>query len=205
MNDLNATTRLDLDWTPANTSASLQKVFEYVMDLADGAINWYAEKKKTKRFFALVFRVMAIVLGAIAVLLPTLGELFAQFVSQNWKPLIGAGGTVVLGGIAGTLLLLDKFYGFSTGWMRYISSELQIRQIQQEFQLDWEREKSSWQGNAPNKDQVFLMMTKCKTFATQVNNCIRSETDAWINEFKSAIRQIDESTKDKSTSKEPVA
>ena len=130
-----------------------------------------------------------------------LGELFPR----NGESVIRAGWTAILLGIVGALLLLDRFFGFSSGWMRYISTELQLRQIAQEFQMDWEAEKAAWQGNAPSKDQILQMMARCKAFVPQVNNIVREETRIWIQEFESAIRQIDESAKAKTAITEPGA
>lgn len=45
--------------------------------------------------------------------------------------------SIVLG-IAAGLVMLDRFFGFSTAWVRYISTELHLRQILDEFRLDWE-------------------------------------------------------------------
>ena len=193
MKDLGAAPRLSLDWTSEKAAASLQQVFSYVMDLADEATRWYVGGKNVKRFFARSFRMLSILLGTAAALLPTIGELYAG----NGKSPIGAGWTAVLLGIVGALLLLDRFFGFSTGWMRYMASELQIRQMAQEFHLDWEAEKAAWQGNAPSKDQISQMMARCKAFVTQLNNLVREETNAWMKEFESALRQIEESAKSK--------
>src|SRR5262245_53233265 len=139
MNDLGPAPRLALDWTPPNAASSVQQVFDYVMNLTEEAISWYVSAKNAKRYFARGFRALSILLGATAALLPTLGELFPH----NGKSVIGAGWTAVLLGIVGALLLLDRFFGYSTGWMRYMAAELQLRQMAQEFQIDWEAEKAN--------------------------------------------------------------
>lgn len=199
--DLGNTERLSLDWSPAGATKSLQEIFGYVMSAAEETIDWYVGAKNVKRHFARTIRVSSILLGAAAALLPTIIELFPD----NNRLHIGAGWTVVLIGIAGTLLLLDRFFGFSAGWMRYISTELQLRQITQEFQMDWEAEKVIWQGNPPSTDQITQMVARCKAMITQINNLVRDETNAWIKEFESAISQIDESVKFRTGIVEPGA
>lgn len=132
-----------LDWSPGKETEAVAHVFQHVMAQAEAAINWYLKGKQRKRAGASNIRVLAIVLGTAAAFLPTVGELL---ISQWGEIHIGTGWTVVLLGVAGALLLMDRFYGFTSGWMRYIVAELQIRQIRDEFQLDLETERASWGG-----------------------------------------------------------
>jgi hypothetical protein len=44
--------------------------------------------------------------------------------------------------------------------MRYITAELQLRQMAQGFQLDWEAEKAGWQGQEPKKEQIAAMLAQ---------------------------------------------
>ena len=65
------------------------------------------------------------------------------------------------------------------GWMRYITAELHIRQIHQEFEMDWEAEQASWGGTAPTKDQVAQMMARNKVqrhVSYKWGNCILAFT-----------------------------
>jgi hypothetical protein len=105
----------------------------------------------------------------------------------------------------GALLLLDRFFGFSTGWMRYMATELQLRQIAQELQMEWETQRASWKGDPPGEEQVQEMMARCRTFVSQVNTIVRDETNAWMAEFQSALSQIDEAAKARPAITEPGA
>jgi hypothetical protein len=204
VDDLATAPALSLDWGSGHTEQALQAVFDHVMTLADEAIAWYVDAKNRKRLYARGIRVLAIVLGATAALLPTVSEI----IENTWdtsERVIPAGWTAVLLGIVGALLLMDRFFGFSTGWMRYIDAELKLRQITQEFQLDWEAERAVLRGDEPTREQALAMLARCKAFATQVNTIIRDETSAWIKEFERAISQIDESVKAKPVISEPGA
>jgi hypothetical protein len=204
VDDLGVSPDLTLDWSGGQREASLQQVFSHVTKLANDAIEWYIAAKNTKRVYARAIRMLAILLGAVAALLPTVSEIVESTRGMSER-LIPAGWTAVLLGIVGALLLLDRFFGFSTGWMRYIRTELQLRQIAQEFQLDWEAERSGWQGSDPTPDQTLAMLARCKAFVTQVNTIVRDETTAWVEEFESTLRQIDESAKARPAVSEPGA
>ena len=172
------------------------------MGQAEASIRWYIRAKRPKKLYASNFRVLAIILGAVAGLLPLLGEMYPL---DGGKPRFPAGWTAILIGVAGALVLMDRIFGFSTGWMRYVSTELELRQIADEFQLDWEAEKARWQGAPPSQEQVTQMLARCKTFVTQINTVVREETSVWIQEFESTIKIIDETVKAKPAISEPGA
>lgn len=199
--DLSTTPRLELDWTPAHSETSLNEVFHYSTSLADQSIEWYVSAKKAKQKGARRIRIASIVLGALAALFPTIVELTAK----DGQYRIGAGWATVILGIAGALLLLDRFFGYSSAWMRYIVAELQLRQINQEFQMDWETERAGWQGSSPSKEQITQMLARSKAFISQVNTIIREETNVWVQEFQNTIKYLDESIKAKPAVTEPGA
>src|SRR5262249_31734782 len=70
-----------------------------------------------------------------------------------------------------------------------------IRNALQVFQLDWEIQRATWQGITPNERQVQEMLARCKEFLTQVNTFLENEMTAWIQEFQTALNQIDTAAK----------
>jgi len=131
--------------------------------------------------------------GTVAGIIPIL----AQILTENGKPRIQPAWASVALGIAAAFVLLDRFFGFSSAWMRYIATKLNIRQLTQEFQLDWEADKTAWLGAEPTSDQLRSTLARFKAFVTQINTIVRQETDAWIQEFQSTLKQIDEAAKAK--------
>ena len=71
--------------------------------------------------------------------------------------------------------------------------------------MEWETQRSSWKGEPPGEEQVQEMMARCKTFLSQVNTIVRDETSAWMQEFQSALSQIDEAAKARPAITEPGA
>lgn len=112
--------------------------------------------------------------------------------------------SIVLG-VAAALVVLDRFFGFTTSWIRYISAELHLRQILDEFRFDWEAEVASWKSVTPSDEQVQKALARCRAFATQVNGIVREETNLWVAEFQDTLKQLDESVKAKAAAAAPGA
>lgn len=195
-------TRGDQAWDAANATASVQSVYQRVETHAASVIDWYLSAKHSKRVLARAYRTGALILGGLAGLLPVFAQmrLGSSAESNAWwsflLPLVEqpAWASVFLG-LAALLVLLDRFFGCSTAWMRFITTENQVRQALHEFQLDCDMEQASWEGSQPNAEQVQKALQRCKAFMTKVDDLVRAETDKWVGEFQDAIKQVDEMAK----------
>src|SRR6185503_9882880 len=73
--------------------------------------------------------------------------------NRRETPIAPAWASVLLA-VALLFIAIDRFFGFSTAWMRYISAELQLKQLKETFELDSEAMLASLQGQPPSPDQV---------------------------------------------------
>jgi hypothetical protein len=201
--DLGSSPLLKTSWDEAASADSLDTVYEHVMTQTSKSIDWYLKAKKVKKWCARFTRIYAVMGGAVAAGLPTLAEMYPE-VFTYLRIKAGSGSALILGTIA-AFVLLDRFFGFSSGWVRFTRTQLHLRQIAQEFQMDWEVERASLQGKPPTQQHTLKMLARCKTFVIQVNTIVREETDAWIQEFQESLKMIDDSTKPKSAGSEPGA
>lgn len=194
--------RADQAWDPANAAASVQSVYQRVEAHATSVIDWYLSAKRSKRVLARAYRTGALVLGGLAGLLPIFAQMRGGPAADSkawWSfllPLVEqpAWASVFLG-LAALLVLLDRFFGCSTAWMRFITTEQQVRQALHEFQLDCDMEQASWEGSQPGPEQVQKALQRCKAFMTRVDDLVRAETEKWVGEFQDAIKQVDEIAK----------
>ena len=180
-----------LSWEPDKVEGSLDVVFQHATKKAKDAIGWYLVSKRRKQIWAVGLRVGAILSASAAGILPMLSQIFVT----NGNPVIPPVWASVLLGLAAAMVVLDRFFGFSSGWMRFIAAEMELHQILEEFQMEWESERAAWKGSGPNDDQVQKMLDRAKDFVLQVNTLVRDETNAWIAEFRSALKQVDELAK----------
>ena len=84
--------------------------------------------------------------------------------------------------------------------MRFIRTEMHLRQLHQEFEMNWERERAKWAGQEPSAEQVQQMFGRAVAFVTRVSEVVRQETEEWVLEFQSTLRQLDEAARERSDS-----
>ena len=178
----------ELHWDDDHRRQSLDIVYKRAEDHALSAISWYLHAKRSKKNCAQSLRIGMIGSSAIAGLLPLLSQIY-----QNQLSSLSPAWTTIALGVAGVLMAIDKYFGCSTAWMRYIATEHRIRQSLHEFQMDYDMEQSKWTDNFPNSEQAQTMLCICKAFISQVDTIILQETNEWLVEFQNAAKQKDES------------
>jgi hypothetical protein len=101
--------------------------------------------------------------------------------------------------VAGGAMALDRFLGGTSGWIRCMKTELQLRDELEAFELEWEFGRAALLGNVPTLDQTIAMLQRAKSFAAHVNAVVQTETNAWVEEFQSSVKQIDEALRTRTT------
>lgn len=189
-----------LTWDDNDAAGSMERVAEAVSAEAEHAINWYLEKKESQKRGARWLRVIAIMLTTAATLVPILIEIFENWITANstgasrpwWA---SAAWSSVLLIIALALVLLDRFYGCSSAWMRFISTELQIREALHAFRMDWQIGRARWKDGKPTEEQIEAGLQSCRGFLGQLDATLKSEVEVWVQEFRSALKDIEEAVK----------
>ena len=182
----------DLAWDPEKAEESLQKVFTHVIGDAEAAIRWYAENRAGKRRGGLASRGLAVILIAAAGLLPIVSQLLNTLRTPRYiDPLLA---TFAIGAAA-ALVGFDQRFGWSSGWMRYVSTSMAIRTALEAFEIDWICQRAALHGDRPKPDQINEMLAKCKEFTIKLNSIVAEETNIWVQEFQATLKQIDEAVK----------
>ena len=99
---------------------SLEKLYQFVNAECARAITWYFQKKRNKRIFGSLFRVGAILALAVSGIIPVLGEIYEVDDVPRISP---AWATIALA-CAALLISLDRYGGYTSGWIRYMRTGL---------------------------------------------------------------------------------
>jgi hypothetical protein len=187
--DLAITPLKNLDWSKEKRRHSVKEMFDYVTKEAEDAIKWYLQKKFNKRRCARYIRICAITLTSISGIIPLLSQIWRN----NGDPVIEPAWASVALTLAATLWGLDRFFGFSSSWIRFIFAETQIRNMLQEFKLEWEIKRSESKGQELSDSQVKEMLSMCQSFLKSINDVLTDDVKQWKENFTSAAKMIEDS------------
>jgi hypothetical protein len=181
----------DLKWTENGATASLEMLYQFVNDECDRATKWYFDKKKTMKFLGYVFRVGSILALSIAGVIPILGEIYEKGDVPGLSP---AWATFALA-VAGVLIFLDRFGGYTSGWIRYIRTAQTLSRLQSDFRIEWESKKLTLQSSQTDSATVDLAIQQIRYFLAQVNSIVGAETDEWAKDFQKVLAELEKKTK----------
>jgi hypothetical protein len=122
-------------------------------------------------------RVGAIVLGAVAVILPIVGQIT---VGPDGNPSIEPAWASVALGAAAALVALDLYFGFTSSWMRFMATEMQLTRLRHDFEYRWEEARAR---GAPFEE----LLEHAREFVVAVHAELERETSAWVSEFRSNL------------------
>jgi len=187
-------------WSCGPGDGQLQALFNYVVKQAYDSIGWYWKKKTWKARLSRAIQWIAIVLTATAGLLPVAGQLFVTYTHRSGSILQSGLVSSVLVGSAAALLGLDKAFGFSTGWARYVLAATDIRRLLETFRMEWmilvNTSCPPPGSNAqPSPELVSALLTKARDFRVAVENVVVQETKDWVTEFQNNMAQLEKDVK----------
>lgn len=172
----------ELDWDSTNRAAALSAVFAHAVAVSTAAQTWYAEKRPAKRLWGRALRVLAILLGATGAVLPILAEITAT----AGNPVIAPGWSAVALALAATCVGLDRYFGFSSGWMRFMAAEQRLVRQRHDFEYSWNQLLATESGT-PTGDDVVKLVGLAHANVLVVQDIVAGETSDWLAEFRGAL------------------
>lgn len=167
------------DWDPGDPAGSLTLLYRWTVKTAESRIAWYDRSRKPKRAGSQWLRVFSILFAAIGALCPLVDA--TKIVGD--KILLGQWGYVFIA-VAAAIVGYDKYFGLSTGWMRYIETQLSLEKALKEFQYDWIILNAQ-------QTSTSALLRRIKDFSLQIDSLVKQETDAWVLEFQSSVAELE--------------
>jgi hypothetical protein len=181
----------------------LVEKYDAAIKLAKEQAQWYAGNKKGKKTCSKAIRLLSIVLIGLGGLFPIIKKVNEVDVS-NW-------GYITIG-VAGTLLFIDRFFGLSSGWIRYTLTEMEIYRQMREFEQRWiiavlkinlppppppvgavlpppDAPPAPDPGTL-STDKIIEMITLIKDFSSQIDEIVKQETNSWATEFQTNMADL---------------
>jgi hypothetical protein len=171
---------------------SLEKIQRFVNSECEKAIHWYYAKKRPKKICGYLFRAGAIIAIAISGVIPVFSEMLENDSGTRLSP---AWATIALA-VALLFIALDRFGGYTSGWIRYIRAGQILSQLQSDFRVSWETLRMSMQRKpADTEEHLRQGIDLCQKFLAQVNETVRAETDQWSQDFQSFLLELEATAK----------
>jgi uncharacterized coiled-coil protein SlyX len=186
-----------LVWDSGDVAESLTQLCNYVTEEACRTEQWYWARKSPKAFLSRAIQLLAVTLTALGGIFPILVkmQLFPGF--SNYLRSAGVIGAIEPGlwssffiGSAAALVGLDRMFGFSSGWARYVLTGTTIRRTIEEFRLDWTSLLAE-SSQTPTPAQSLALIGRAKQFRMAVEGMVLKETQDWVTEFQNNIAQLE--------------
>jgi hypothetical protein len=193
----------------------LVKKYEEVIKEAEKQADWYVINKDRKKKWARFIKAFAIVATGLGGLIPILQVIFPSGKQlsalqtpgseQVWHFSIDPNYGYLLLAISGILILFDKYFGLSSGWIRYITTELGIRKKIRELKFNWMIEINKYNYCAVILDctQAEALLNILKDFTIKVDELVNQETSAWAAEFQTNLGDLQKTIDSKMDSMKP--
>lgn len=155
-------------------------------------IAWYLRRKRWPAFLSRTTRHLAVLLFVFGSLMPLLGSLELSWVPSQAKIGVAYAGNLgyVLLAFAGALVIADRFLGFSTTWMRFMTTQMAMQRELEGFQLQWmlwhlQNTEAPLSADAVNKAIALLVGLQNK-----VANLVDQEFQTWLTQFQQELAAL---------------
>jgi hypothetical protein len=194
--DLKPVVQQPFVWEAATARNTVNDLYKILVEKTNTTIQWYLDKKKGPAGAAQTCRNAAVFLTVLGGLCPILKTAYSGNLFD--KITFGDLGYVLLA-FALAIVLVDKYAGYSTAWMRYIKTNMRLEGMLQDFQYDWQITcvQSDFDRTTPEAEKVVKLLTKLKDFAKQVSVEIENETQEWVTEFQQSLALLAKASEDK--------
>ncbi|HLK93179.1 MAG TPA: SLATT domain-containing protein [Polyangia bacterium] len=182
-------------WRGDDWAKSLEALYGAVEARALSSIKWYMNARRSHSLWSKLLRGATLLFAVAGTLVPLVDAINGR---QKWVSFeIGQWGYVCFA-IAGAFVLIDRYFGLSSAWMRFSSTGLILQRELRRFQLDWASAFASVSGDnlAPADAEKFLDLLK--RFSATVEDEIERETNTWIAEFRSGLADLERLAKEPS-------
>ena len=96
--------------------------------------------------------------------------------------------------LAGLVQLGDKIFGWSSGWLRYITTATAMERLTLQFELDWAASLIAHAGGLGPTD-VRALSDLAKQLLLELDKRRAEETESWVAEFNAGMAALNEMVK----------
>jgi hypothetical protein len=176
----------EVDWSAADHRSAAAILYRWTEAAAISTLNWYLLEKKSKARWSRSLRILSVLFIAAGGIAPLISVATDNTAYAFWRyPILGLGAACIG---------LDRAFGFSSSWMRYLGASAMIEKILIEYQLKWASLTVTWKSNAIDIDQTHQAIAEIRSFAGQLSEVVSEETETWIADFRGHVSRLEAET-----------
>ncbi|MBN1296053.1 SLATT domain-containing protein [bacterium] len=179
---------------------ALPSIYEKAKRDAETFPAWYWSSIRTKRLTSLTVRWLTFVLLIVGTVLPVLAGIGENAASKLLMTQIGVCALVV----GGLFQVGDRVFGWSSGWLRYITTVTSMENLVRTFELDWARYVLDKGGKLTDTDTKPLFDIAI-TLQKGLRQLQVDETEAWKSEFNTGATLLSDLIKSQRESSDKAA
>ena len=183
--NLTASQLPELDWG-ANYRSTATTLYRWTESAAISTLNWYLGEKKSKARWSRYLR-------ALSVLFITAGSI-APLISVGTNNTTYAFWGYPILGMGAACIGLDRAFGFSSSWMRYLNATAELQRLLIDYQLKWTALTITWTDSQADPNELREVISEIRNFARQLSDLVAAETESWIAEFRGHVSRLEAET-----------
>ncbi|MFF2143366.1 MULTISPECIES: DUF4231 domain-containing protein [unclassified Kitasatospora] len=162
---------------------ALRALFKWVEGAAIETISWYISEKTSKAKWSRSLRFLAVILAVLGTVMPVVSVGLGWTLTAIW-------GYALLGLGAGCVAL-DKAFGFSSAWTRYLSVATALSRQLMNFQVSWVRVEREFSIKGQSDEIFEQAFSEILRFVDIFNLMIEQETLSWVSEFQANLVKLE--------------
>jgi hypothetical protein len=169
---------------------TLASIYTHAAAASKTFCTWYWTSIKLKRHWSLSVRGITFLLLLIGTCSPLLAGV--EELPKNRLILTQLG--VIALAAAGLLQVADRVFGWSSGWLRYITTVTAMESLTRKFELEWGQYIVARNGALGEADTKLLFDLAAR-FEADLVKMQSEETEKWVSEFNSGTAVLGENIK----------
>jgi hypothetical protein len=161
---------------------SFVSIYSHARDISKAGCDWYWQSIRIKRASSLLIISVSLALLVLGTLLPILAGLGDRPDVRLQYTQLGVAALAC----AGLLQVADRVFGWSSGWLRYITTVTTMENRTRRFELEWSSYIIEKGGELGNGD-IRLLFGLAKQFEDDIAGMQSDETAKWVTEFSSSV------------------
>jgi hypothetical protein len=168
----------------------LDKLYQCTEKKANNAIEWFLRKKERPARYSRSIRSWAIIFTTVGGVFPILQGV--QYLSQFNFTQYGYIALALAAGLVG----FDKYFGFSSSWMRYMLTQIALQQKLDKFHMDWLKIRINIKNNEISEKQIEELCNCIQKFRMNILTEIENEIQTWKSEFQNNLMLLEKNSEE---------